>query len=130
MRARISQSATEMICLKVAGGDHNPSLQRMDKREIRFNGQMYDVVREIDKGDVKLFFCIPDTKEDQLYAGLKRINHNKQRLNLWDHMVKIALPENVMNLQHISSESISFPHIQISLYSALVPTWSPPPERS
>lgn len=130
MKARISEGAKNMVCLKIEKGERNPSFHRLGDREIEFNGKLYDVVREINKGDSILIFCIHDTKEDQLYSGLKQINHNKQRLNFWDHMVKIALPEGVMHLELITPDDLKFPHIKISLSSSVLQTWSPPPELS
>lgn len=130
MNARISGTATNLICLKIEKGERNPSFHRLDAREIEFRGRLYDVFREIKKGDSLLIFCIPDTKEDQLYSELKRINHNKQRLNLWDHMVQIALPEGAMNLEYITSDNLKFPPLKVQLSSSVLPTWSPPPELS
>ena len=130
MSARISESATNLICLQIEKGEKNPSFHRLDDKEIEYRGRLYDVFREVDKGDSKLIFCIPDTKEEQLYSGLKRINHNKQRLNLWDHMVKIALPEGVMHLEFITPDDLKFPHIKTPISSSVLPTWSPPPELS
>jgi len=130
MSARISGSATNLICLQIEKGEKNPSFHRRDDKEIEYKGRLYDVFREVNKGDSILIFCIHDTKEDQLYSGLKQINHNKQRLNLWDHMVKIALPEGVMHLEFITPDDLKFPHIKISLSSSVLPTWSPPPKLS
>lgn len=130
MTARISGNATNLICLKIENGEQNPLFHRLNGREIEFKGRLYDVVREIDKGDSKLIFCIPDTKEEQLYAGLKRINHNKQLSSLWDHLVKIALPEGVMQLEFITPDILKFPHFNIPISSSVLPTWSPPPELS
>jgi hypothetical protein len=130
MKARISEGAKDMVCLKIEGGEKNLSFQRLDKNEIRFNGRLYDVVREIDKGDLKLIFCIPDTKEDQLYSGLKRINHDKQRLNLWDHMVTVALPEEATILEYITPENRLFPPLKIHILSSVLLTLSPPPKFS
>ena len=130
MTARISGSATNLICLKIENGEQNPSFHRLGGREIKFKGKLYDVVSEIDRGGSILIFCIHDTKEEQLYSGLKRINHNKQLFSLWDHLVKIALPESVMNLEFITPDNLKFPHFKIPLSSSVLQTWSPPPELS
>lgn len=130
MTARISGNAINLICLKIGRGEQNPSFHRLGGREIVYKGKLYDVVREINKSDSILIFCIHDTKEEQLYSGLKRINHNRQRSSLWDHMVKIALPEEVMHLVNITPDDLKFPPLKIQLSSSVLPTWSPPPELS
>ncbi len=130
MNAQIFGNPTNLICLTIEKGDQNPLFHRLDDKEIEYKGRLYDVFREIDKGDSKLIFCIPDTKEEQLYAGLKRINHNKQRSSLWDHLVKIALPEGAKNLVYITPDILKFPPLKIHLLSSVLPTWSPPPELS
>jgi hypothetical protein len=128
-RARVSKGETNLICLKIAGGEHNPSFLRMGKNEFLFNGKMYDLVREIDKDGSLLIFCIPDTKEDDLFTGLKRINHH-QRLSLWDLMVKIALPEETAEAEFLTPENFRFPDLAQPYSSSFLSTWSPPPERS
>ena len=130
MNAQLSGTALNLICLTINKGEQNPYFHRLDSKEIEYNGRLYDVFREVNKGDSKLIFCIPDTKEERLYAGLKRINHNKQRFSLWDHLVKIALPERAMNLVFITPDILKFPPLKIHLLSSILPTWSPPPELS
>ncbi len=130
MNAQISGTSSILICLTINKGEQNTSFHRLGREEIEYNGRLYDVFREVDKGDSKIFFCIPDTKEEQLYAGLKRINHTKQKSSLWDHMVKIALPEGIMPLVYISPDILKFPFLKIQLNSSFLPTWSPPPELS
>jgi hypothetical protein len=130
MNARISKTSESLICLKIKKGDQNPSFHRLDDREIEFNGRLYDIFREIDRGDERLIFCIQDTKEEQLYSGLKQINHNKQRISLWDHMVKMAIPEEALKLEYISPENINFPRLKFLLTSSDLQAWSPPPELS
>jgi hypothetical protein len=130
MNARISGTSSNLICLKIEKGEQNQSFHRLGDREIEYSGRLYDVFREIDKGDTILIFCIPDTKEEQLYAGLKRINHNNQRSSLWDHLVKIALAEEPKNLMFITPDIRKFPLLKIHFLSAILPTWSPPPKFS
>ena len=130
MNALTLRTTTKLVCLKIEDAEHNPSFHRRGDKEIEFDGRLYDVVREINKGKAKLIFCIRDTKEEQLYSGLKRINHNKQRTNLWDHMVQLALPEGAMTLELISPGILKFPFLKIQLLSSFLPTWSPPPKNS
>jgi hypothetical protein len=130
MRAKISDASAVLVCLKIEGGDENPSFQRINKKEFRFNGRLYDIVREVDKGGSKVIFCIPDSKEDRLFSGLKRVHHHNQRINLWDHIVQVAIPESTLTLTYLSPEDLIFPRLEVSFYSSVLPTWSPPPERS
>jgi hypothetical protein len=128
MNAQLSATNTALVCLEIEGGDQNPSFHRLDSREIEFNGRLYDVYREVDKGSSKLIFCIPDTREEQLYSGLKKINHNKQRFNLWDHLVNIALPEGRMTLSTIFPVEMKFPGLTLTVSSSVLSPVSPPPK--
>lgn len=44
--------------------------------EFRFKGQMYDIMKTVDKGDSIFYLCIHDVKESNLFANLdKQINN-------------------------------------------------------
>ncbi len=114
--------------LVVPMADFNPDLQRPEKHEIRYKGNMYDVVSEQRCGDAVVFYCIRDHKEEMLLAGLKKVNNTRYSLLLHDHLVKIALPLNALILQH-PCITADYPKIfVVKRYSWFLNTWSPPPE--
>ncbi|MCX6149716.1 MAG: hypothetical protein NTX22_04230 [Ignavibacteriales bacterium] len=56
------------------------SFRRMEEREFKLNGKMYDVVKEVSKKDSIYFFCIKDEKEDELHqAFVKYFNENSNQ---------------------------------------------------
>lgn len=61
-----SSKRIEVLSISVADYEAGKLLQRINEREIRFQGKMYDVVKE-ERQDGKLIFsCIHDEKEDEL----------------------------------------------------------------
>jgi len=49
-----------------ADGETGNGFQRVNKKEIRFHGKMYDVVREERYNGKLIFYCIHDENEDKL----------------------------------------------------------------
>ena len=41
-----------------------------DDKEFSYGGKMYDIVSKETKGDTIYYYCINDTREEQLFAGL------------------------------------------------------------
>jgi hypothetical protein len=75
-----------MYCLSRSGDYNSHSLlkiskteiqnkdvfKRVESKEFRYNNKMYDIAKEIDKGDTVYFYCIEDKNEvilDELFAG-------------------------------------------------------------
>ncbi|NWF50896.1 MAG: hypothetical protein HXY49_10190 [Ignavibacteriaceae bacterium] len=51
--------------------------QRIDKKEFRYNGMMYDIIEEIETADSIFFHCINDKNEDHLFSVFsKHIEQN------------------------------------------------------
>jgi hypothetical protein len=77
--------------------------KKTDDNEFRFGGKLYDIVRSKVNGDTTIFYCINDTREEQLYSNLdayvKRYMDNniplKEKTNtLFKTLVKQALLHN------------------------------------
>ena len=128
---RLSQKATvDIIILKITDVNNNPEFSRTDKHEIEYKGMLYDVVREIRHGSASVFICLHDAKEEGLFAGLKNAHFHKLHLALWDHVIKIAFPEQQVFINKATYTELTYPSITISLPSSPLQTWSPPPELS
>lgn len=56
----------EVISISVADYEAGKLLQRINKREIRFRGKMYDIVKEERRDGKLIFSCVHDEKEDKL----------------------------------------------------------------
>lgn len=58
------------------------SFQRLEEKEFKLNGKMYDIVKEVEKKDSVYFFCINDEKEDELHkAFVKYFTENSNQGN-------------------------------------------------
>ena len=62
----------------------NTRFLRIDDREFRLDGKMYDIIRQEVRGDTTYYVCIEDVKETVLFAGLEAlirndINHEGQK---------------------------------------------------
>jgi hypothetical protein len=128
---RLARKATvDMTILKITDIDHNPEFSRPGKREIEYKGMLYDVVREIRHGSGSVFVCLHDSKEEGLFAGLRKAHFHKLHLALWDHVIKIAFPEQQVFIDKSAYTELNYPILTISLQSSSLRTWSPPPELS
>ncbi len=130
MQSVIQMHPVNLTILNITNADRNPDFRRIDKREIKYKGKLYDVVREISNGHTTVFYCLHDSKEENIFAGLKKAHYHKLYLALWEHLINIAFPESAVSVNHTSFSELTYPHITISLKSSLLPTWSPPPEYS
>jgi hypothetical protein len=77
---------------KVFQPENNPDLQRIERREIRFKGRLYDIIRETKEANVTTFYCIQDKMEELLIAGFKEAQNRKTTLALLHHLITQALP--------------------------------------
>jgi hypothetical protein len=126
----IIQQPSQLTILTIADVENDQEFQRLDHKEIRYKGTMFDILREIKTGHKTVFICVHDVKETRLVAGLKRINQNRVYLNMWDEQVMIFLSCPSIDLTSSFLRELIFPNIDISLKSSILPTWSPPPENS
>lgn len=110
--------------------EKNKEFQRIDKKEFRYRGAMYDIVRESKTGKRTIFICMHDAKESKLFAGLKRETQNKIHLARWDHMIMICLSNPTIGVTCPELPDLIFPHIKSLLPSPEIRSWSPPPEFS
>jgi hypothetical protein len=64
---------TELVLLKIPKDleeKNNAAFQRIHEREFRYDGNMYDILRQKAHGDTTWYYCIADEKETQLFANL------------------------------------------------------------
>lgn len=125
-----AKGSADLTILMITDPDHDREFQRIEKKEIRFKGFLYDVIKEVQSGRTTLFYCIHDRKEENLLATMNTVNNSKFLLSLWQHLIKIAVPPVSVALMDQSPVKILFPHISFKLSSVLLGTWSPPPELS
>jgi hypothetical protein len=128
MQAAIHRKPSKLTVISVVNTLNDRDFQRLDKKEFRYKGLMYDVVREIKTLHATVFICIHDTKESNLYAGLKRVNHNRLHFAMIDHLIMVSPTASGFEMTPFLSGKLFFSRNVISLPSSLLSDWSPPPE--
>jgi hypothetical protein len=128
MQTRTTIGSLALTILKIPDVKRDPGFQRVEKKEIRYQGSLYDVIQEVKSGRTTIFYCIHDKKEEILLATMNSVNKSKFLLSLWQHMITIAIPPFDNSLTETFPESVLFPQILVPLPSALLSTWSPPPK--
>jgi hypothetical protein len=119
----------DLSILRIYKPQEHPEFSR-DRNEFTFKGELYDIVREDHSGPVTIFLCINDTKEQQLIGNMNRMQSNKHLVTLMNHFMTIALPTPQFKILQYSFKEFDYPYITLSLNSAYIPQFSPPPERS
>jgi len=120
----------ELSVFSVFNPNADPSFRRVDEREVVYHGNLYDVVKEVQKGKVVTFYCIHDNKEEILVAGMKNMHNNKKAQNLLQHLVTIALPVTNTCPHPQTSINIIYPLLSMSFTNHAENPFSPPPEKS
>ena len=128
IQAQATMDCLVLTILKIADASHDPAFQRVEKKEIRYRGYLYDVIKEVQVGRMTIFYCIHDKKEEILLATMNSVNKSKFLLSLWQHMITIAIPPFDISLTDTFPVNVLFPQISVPLQSVLMGTWSPPPE--
>lgn|GEM_PF-367161 len=126
----IQRHPKKLMVLTIVNVANDKEFQWIHKKEFRYKGEMYDIVREVKSGQTTVFICLHDVKESKLFAGLKRVNHDKHHCAAWDHHVMIFLTAPFFDLSLLSQNELIFPDLEISLISPMLQPWSPPPEYS
>jgi len=128
MREMVSRQTSAVTVLTVPDAENNPDLRRIDKREILFKHKMYDIIREVRQGKSITFYCIRDTKEENLLAGFKKINTNRITLALLKNLITAALPEYPAKIDLSDFSLFQYFSATSSLSFISFPPLSPPPE--
>lgn len=61
----------KIIILKIA--NNSKYFIRIHKKEFRYEGKLYDIIKEIKKNYFTIFYCINDEKEEQLMESYSKI---------------------------------------------------------
>jgi hypothetical protein len=130
MQSRSGKKSVKFCLLKIADPEKDLSFKRIHKKEIRFKNQMYDVIKEVKNKNVTLFYCLKDSKEDNLLSAMSKNAKTNYFLSLWGQIITIALPEYSIVLEDLCSEKITYYFFKSTLSSLKVAILSPPPEVS
>ena len=114
--------------IKVNDGEKRLNFPRIGKKEIKLDGKMFDIIWQVKKNGMTIFYCLQDTKEDHLLAAMQKNNNDAARMGLllqfsaFDfHPFQYASPS-------FESTDILYPKFSAHLISRPPSTWTPPPE--
>jgi len=127
MKSVIQHQPVRLSVLKIIDSKHDPDFFRIDRKEFRYKGNMYDIVREIHSGNSTVFICIHDAKDTSLFAGLEKVNRHRQLYLQWEQVILINFSATSFEMGQSASGELLFPVINDLYKSAMLPTWSPPP---
>ena len=128
IQARANKNTVPLTILRIADIGFDREFQRIEKKEIRYKGSLYDVIREVQSGRTTIFYCIHDKKEEALLAAMNAVNKNKFLLSLWQHLIKIAIPPIEVDCANPIAIQVIFPQITVKLPSVIESKLNPPPE--
>jgi len=114
--------------LQILNPSLDPDFKRIERKEFRYRGSLYDIIKEERSGDMTIFYCIHDKKEENLLAAMNAVNKNKFLLSLWQHLIKIAIPPVEVLCANPIVFLVIFPEITVKLPSVIVSKLNPPPE--
>lgn len=109
---------------------------RVDKKEIRLNGQMYDVKSVVFKGDIVALKVINDKDEERVIQKIdKHVNHNQRDKKTSNRFLQLLtanylLSEFMGRIIIYCSDNIIFKPIDEIYFSLKLEIPSPPPKLS
>lgn len=128
MQALLLVTKEPLNLLKIVDPDHHPDFSRVEKKEIIYQGKLYDVLLEVKKGGETWFYCKHDVKEELLIAGFKRMVKSRFSQHLLDHVIKIAITKPSLGIPDVFVKKISYPRLLIHFLPFYLSPFSPPPE--
>ena len=120
--------SVSVTILKIVDIQQDPQFQRVEKKEFRYKGALYDVIKEVRTGRTTIFYCIHDKKEEDLLSAMNALNKNKFLLSLWQHLIKIAIPPIEVDCANPIAIQVIIPQITVKLPSVIESKLNPPPE--
>jgi len=114
--------------LTINDHERNPEFKRADKKEFRYQGRLYDIIREVRKGNTVVYYCYRDKKEEILFSNLRKTRQVKLFSFLSRHLLTQALPWGASS--NPSQSGMTFPFLPYNFtilgFSPVIPV--PPPE--
>ncbi len=117
----------------------NPSIfRRVNDKEIRYKGKLYDVFKEIVSTDKILFYGINDKKEEELFSNLSnyykgQFNSNnifKDKIRNFNQLFFFGFIDKVSSIDKLDIQNSIFLHLPTFYKSIVIDIISPPPKFS
>ncbi|MCX6278844.1 MAG: hypothetical protein NT004_12220 [Bacteroidetes bacterium] len=119
---------SQLLVIRIAHPEKDPDFRRIDQREFRYKGKMYDIATETKYDNATVFLCLNDKKEENLFNGLKKVSQNKLNIQWWENIIKIVYPFTSLLKNGSATEMLFFPRYSTALSSIHIPVNTPPPE--
>lgn len=110
-------------------------IDKYQRLEIKLDGKMYDVVKSKVHADSTTYYCVRDTKEEQMMRKLSMYNQQnseqpvrKSSVQIIDHLIKIAL---IHTKQPLFGQIITIKRYDSVMYRYSAPSlniYLPPPQ--
>jgi hypothetical protein len=123
-----NRSHRQITLLRIINPEHNQDFIRIESREIRYKGKLYDIIREKKEGDCHLFYCFHDVKEELLIAGFLKTQHRRFTLALLHNIVIHALPAEFSQTPSPFGTNFAFPDADDRVLLVYLTRFAPPPE--
>jgi len=107
MSSRIA-SAKNLKLEILVFNDHSTSFSLIGKKELKYQGKMYDVVFQTKHQNSTVFYCIHDVKEDGINAGIAKTMKERTRHLLIPVFENIAILADHEILSRDPGEVFSF----------------------
>ena len=116
--------------------NNNKDINFVDDKEFMYKGKMYDVVRQQANGNTTIYYCINDTKEEELYANLNKEMKTNMDTNPVKNKTKHILNkitislfyEDIKNTHTNIAYNITYPIDYIVSINHLYDVITPPPK--
>ncbi len=128
MTMRGKNPGTSLLVLRIENPYSDGNFVRLDEDEFRYDGVLYDVIREVQAGDAVVFYCLHDIEEENLLLLLDTINKKKDKSQLTQHIITAALPVITDGIRRPGSTPVKYTHQDFRLLSCNLSGWTPPPE--
>jgi hypothetical protein len=126
--------------ITVQNPESNPDFKRIDSKEFRYQGRMYDIISVRFLVNSVVFRCINDTREEQLIAryegysslvaGMNVPEKNKSSRALLHHIIKQALTESFSLSRPFASVVVLLSRPSAEFNGSTPPPPVPPPRVS
>jgi hypothetical protein len=142
MKNLIKSSYFDKDCtiIKIANPKFNKDFIRLDNKEFRYKGILYDIISEESKDGVLIIRCVNDKQEDNLISelsrsqefanGLSKSSSSKHSAALRYHIITLALLETPRFQPAQFPKVIKFQNSFYPLSFIINPPPSPPPKLS
>ena len=126
----------KLVALKVAHPENDPRFRRTGQREFSYDGNLYDLVSERKTGDVTVFYCLRDIREEQLILGftvyLRHTNNSPRTAHplqaLLYNLITQALVQSPGPALRGEGIAFKFPPTDLIIHPVYLAHSAPPPK--